>query len=85
MMINAFLFTMGVGLAIALTYFIIMFFTVVIVSWDELLDAFIGAMKRYATRKMVVKAYYDVKNSHYVKEWELPEPYFIEFMRKKNV
>lgn len=85
MMIDVFLFTMGIGLAVALTYFIIMFITTVIVSWDNLLESAIKAMKRYAARKMVVKAYYDVKNGHYVKEWELPEPYFIEFMKKGKV
>ncbi len=83
-MINAFLLTMGIGLAVALTYFFIMLLNELVLVWRNLLEVAIIALRRYSTRNMVVRAYYDAESMKYVREWESPTPFYVEMVKKKN-
>lgn len=80
--IDAFLLTFAIGSGLVSCGLLLML-AHICASWcGDLLRNANAALKRYAVRDMVVKAYYDPAQMRHVREWELPEPYLVEAAKK---
>jgi hypothetical protein len=80
--IDAFLLTIAVGAGGMVTFASYRAVETVFTHANELLKSAVGALKRYACRDMIVRAYYEPEHMRHVKEWQEPTPYHVEAAKK---
>jgi hypothetical protein len=69
---DLFLGTLAIGAGVGACFFFVLAAFVVAQRLAALLDSTIAALKRYAVRDMVVRAYYDAETMQHVREWQSP-------------
>jgi hypothetical protein len=67
-----FLGTLAIGAGVGACFFFVLAAFVVAQRLAALLDSTIAALKRYAVRDMVVRAYYDAETMQHTREWQSP-------------
>jgi hypothetical protein len=77
--------TIAVALALVLAGFAAGIAIELIRRWYFLLEAAEAALRRYANRKVVIRAYYDAEKMRHVKYWEQPTPCLVELAKKGEV
>lgn len=69
---DLFLGTLAIGAGVGACLFLALAACVMACRLADLLDSAIAALRRYAVRDMVVRAYYDVEKMQHVREWHSP-------------
>ena len=79
---DLFLGTLAVGAGFAVCLFFVLAACVMAYRLADLLDSAIAALRRYAVRDMVVRAYFDVEKMQHVREWHSPTWNHVEVFKR---
>lgn len=85
MAMDYFVVTLAIGMGLVISAFVGVIAVELARAWHGLLYAAESALRRYAKRDMIVRAYYEPEKMRHVREWDMPEPYLVELAKKGKV